>query len=61
VTFDQADLVWSQYSERYTEMAADFLRDTGVKVKASCFVEGAGTGGSTGRASGMGPPEPVHS
>jgi hypothetical protein len=42
VTFDQADLVWGQYSERYTEMAADFLRDTGVKVKAWCFVEGAG-------------------
>jgi len=61
VTFDQADLVWSQYSERYAEMAADFLRDTGVKVKAWCFVEGAGTGGSTGPASGMGPPEPVHS
>jgi hypothetical protein len=41
VTFEQADAVWGQYSQRYTDMAAPFFETTGRPVKAWCFVEGA--------------------
>jgi hypothetical protein len=41
VTTAQADRIWGQYSQRYTDMAALFERATGKPVKAWCFVQGA--------------------
>ncbi len=41
VTFQQADDIWGQYSQRYADMATFFLQETGNPVKAWCFVEGA--------------------
>ncbi len=41
VAFEQADQVWAQYSQRYTDMAALIKEATGKPVKAWCFVQGA--------------------
>jgi hypothetical protein len=41
VTFAQADRIWGQYSQRYTDMAALIRNATGKPVRAWCFVEGA--------------------
>ncbi|MFA4874350.1 MAG: hypothetical protein WC956_02805 [bacterium] len=41
VTFAQADDIWGQYSQRYTDMAVPVQEATGNRVKAWCFVEGA--------------------
>lgn len=41
VTFQEADDIWGQYSQRYAEMAIAFQQQTGNPVKAWCFVQGA--------------------
>lgn len=41
VTFQQADDIWGQYSQRYADMATHFRQTTGNKVKVWCFVLGA--------------------
>jgi len=41
VTMQQADDIWGEYSQRYTDMAALIRQATGKPVKAWCFVQGA--------------------
>lgn len=41
VSFQQADDIWGQYSQRYAEMAVSFQQWTGNPVKAWCYVIGA--------------------
>jgi len=41
VTFAQADQIWGQYSQRYTDMATLFYNATGNIVQVWCFVNGA--------------------
>ncbi|MFH1683631.1 MAG: hypothetical protein ABIA67_01980 [Candidatus Margulisiibacteriota bacterium] len=41
VTPEQADQIWGQYSQRYTEMAALFRQTTGITVESWCFVQEA--------------------
>ncbi len=41
VTFAQADTIWGQYSQRYTDLAPLIRRSTGLTPEARCFVEGA--------------------
>lgn len=41
VSFDQADQIWGQYSQRYADLAAVFHAATGSPVKAWCYVQGA--------------------
>jgi hypothetical protein len=41
VTFQQADDIWGQYSQRYADMAEPIAQSTGKPVKVWCFVEGA--------------------
>ncbi len=41
VTFQEADDIWGQYSQRYAEMAVSFRERTGNPVKAWCYVIGA--------------------
>ena len=44
VTITQADQVWGQYSQRYTDMAGLIKKATGKPVEAWCFVQGAKAG-----------------
>ena len=39
--FPTADQVWGQYSQRYTDMALEFYRQTGKPVMVWAFVQGA--------------------
>jgi len=41
VTYDQADQIWGQLSDRYAETAAAYHEDTGLKVQAWAVVYGA--------------------
>jgi len=41
VTFQKADAIWGEYSERYTEMAGFVRNATGNPVQVWCFVQGA--------------------
>ncbi len=41
LTFEQADVIWGKYSQRYADMAQEFYLRTGKPVKVWCFVEGA--------------------
>lgn len=41
VTFEQADQIWGQYSQRYADMARLIKKATGKTVKVWCFVQGA--------------------
>ena len=41
VTIEQADHIWGQYSQRYTDIAELIDQATGHPVKVWCFVEGA--------------------
>jgi len=41
VSFGQADEVWGEYSQRYTDMAGQFKQATGNTVEVWCFVQGA--------------------
>lgn len=40
-TFQQADTIWGQYSQRYAEMAALIRSHTGITPEALCFVQNA--------------------
>ncbi len=41
VTFAEADVIWGEYSARYTDMAELIAQATGKPVKVWCFVQGA--------------------
>ena len=41
VTLAQADTIWGQYSQRYTDLAPLIRQATGLTPEALCFVEGA--------------------
>jgi len=41
VTFQQADLIWGEYSRRYADMALMLKNATGRQVQVWCFVQGA--------------------
>ena len=41
VTLQQADVIWGEYSERYTELAGIIRNATGNPVQVWCFVQGA--------------------
>ena len=41
VTSQQADEIWGEYSQRYTDMAKMIKSATGKPIKAMCYVQGA--------------------
>ncbi len=41
VTFDQADQIWGQYSQRYADMAEEIDKETGNPVDTWCYIIGA--------------------
>jgi len=41
VTFEQADMIWAQYSSRFAEVAEPIAEATGKPVKVWCFIDGA--------------------
>jgi hypothetical protein len=44
VSLDEANKIWGQYSQRYTDMAGLIKKATGKPVEAWCFVQGAKAG-----------------